>query len=158
MVATGAVKEQKAQIERRWNRDISRDAALRFAIDDFVVGYAVGVATQHVLINGRQPNKIPMKSLLSELESRLSGDFPNLDFGSTYRGGSVRLSCGIFLGLREVGEERKAFHWGVNAMSPLTLGPEIMMMQFAHERCGASPVEGEIVYRAIGEMRGRYNQ
>jgi hypothetical protein len=161
MIAAETINDQRTAFDKEHGRDkepgrnSSIDHRLRFATDDFVVGYAVGVATLHVLINGRESHEIPMEALLFELQSRLSTSYPNLDCATTYRGGSNRLSCGIFFGLRERGDTPHALRWVLDAMSPFALGPEIELCQFAYE-CGASFAEGELVRVACQEMRARY--
>ena len=152
--AADAIAEQKDAFEQENQRESSFDHALRFATDDFVVGYAVGIATRYVLINGRQSHEIPMEDLLTELQSRLSANYPSLDFESTYRGGSYRMNSGIFFGLWERGA-RKALRRVLNAMSPHALGPEIDIRQYAHE-CGGTSSDADLVQVACVEMRTRY--
>ena len=54
MIATDAIIEQKEAFEKERGINCSSDHVMRFATDDFVVGYAVGVATKQVLINGKK--------------------------------------------------------------------------------------------------------
>src|SRR5262245_8081522 len=169
MVAAETVVEQKEAFERQIGRagigdddddggpgDYYPVRALRFATDDFVVGYSVGLATRSLLMNGRQSHEIPMRILLSKLQARLKEVYPDLNFESTYRRGSKALACGILFGMHEQGENLTAIEFVLSLMSPHALGPEIALVQFAYVQCGLSFAEGELARDACLEMLARY--
>jgi hypothetical protein len=155
IVASDAVADQFDQLARRNGGERPSGSSIRFATDDFVVGYSVGVATRHFQANGRAPHEMPMELLISELQKRLNSLLPSLDVESSYRGGSIRLTSGICLGMTEHGEKRNGMVRMLESMSPFELAPGVIMRQFAFER-GADPQQAYMVEAACEEMRARY--
>jgi hypothetical protein len=134
------------------------DSALRFAVDDFLVGYAVGRATRFVQTNGRDIKEIHMNALLTELQKKLGTDYPGLDVERVYRINSAPVSCGILFGLREPGRNgnysalKKV--WGL--MNAYQMAPGAFLNKFAYENFGISGEEGCLVQSAGDEMHARY--
>jgi hypothetical protein len=155
MVATEAIARQMREYEQRRGTGRATDHAMRFAVDDFIVGYAVGIAMRHTQTEGAVHVDAPIEALLAELQSRLATVLPNLDVESTYRGGSARLAAGIFFGLHERGDKAGALLHVYESMSRLALAPEAYLRQFAYEY-GADSRQGLLVQAACEEMRARY--
>ncbi len=158
LVASENIAAQKAKFEDEEKLRYSVDATVRFATDDFVVGYAVGLATKHVELNERKIQEIRMDDLCAALQERLQSHFPSIDVIHSYKGGSNRVVCGLLFGLRDPTFDGKygSLHKVWSLMVPYQLAPGVYLQEYAHQNLQISSAEFEAVGRAGEEMYSRY--
>ena len=94
--AAEVISDQFKKYQSETRRDCTDNSAVRIAIDDFIVGYAVGHALNFIQINGGNPKMSP--SLSAQLQSRLETFLPKIDASKAVKGNNSRFKCGIFLG------------------------------------------------------------
>ena len=77
--AAQIIAEQIDTAERSMNRRCSSEPATRFAVDEFISGYAIGLVMQLVVLNGRQVSEIQMKKLMPVVQKELEQFLPGID-------------------------------------------------------------------------------
>lgn len=156
-IALDAILEQKEIFEKEMPK--VNKLALRFATDEFLVGYAVGVALKFCAGNGRRPEEIPTESLLALLHSKLKDSFPNLDTLSLYRSGSNRVASGILFGINEPGKNQTytALNevWLTAAMA-YQIAPGLSLKEYAWKNFNMSFEEGFLVGQLGDDVYARY--
>jgi hypothetical protein len=154
-----AVGEQKRAFDQGDGKNCSSVPALRFATDDFVVGYSVGMTLQRIRAHGHSVQDPPwLPELLSNLRYRLDVDFPAIDVKGAYRSGNDRLSCGILLGLADPGRNSNYVVleqvWGIQNV--YQLAPGSYLSEFMQKNFNLTYPEALLVHAAGDEMHRRF--
>jgi hypothetical protein len=158
LTASETIADQKEAAEKNMQKQCSVDAATRFAVDDFVVGYVAGLTANLVKLNGRRASDMPMDQVLADLQTRLNQSFPGIEVASTYRGLSQRVTCGWLLGIHEptFSGEYKSLEQVLNLMSSHQLAPDTYMQQWVHNNLRVTSEEFDQIGVAVREMHSRY--
>lgn len=164
-ITTDVVLDQKKRFEESWgpspsNWNPGTRSDIRFATDEFVAGYVVGVANRFVRGNGRDVKEIPFPKLLKMLEEGLGEHFPGLDIRGACRDHSERYVCGVVMGDRDPGrnEEFGALEsvWGAMDMHNPSAQDGMGVAGYANEYLDVNYIEFERL-RAVGaDMFARF--
>lgn len=152
-VEIGAIKQ--AFIQRNCLEDSNLDPKLRLATDDFLAGFALGLAFRYLFGRGVQTPSNSKYALLPTLQELLRPHFPDIDILARHESGTVPMNMGIFFGLQEHPGKRRALRLVWECVNPHKLAPETTLMQYAFED-GADFEFGHMAKTTILEIQRRY--
>jgi hypothetical protein len=146
--AAEVIKDQLEVFTKETRRVYAGDKAARSGLDEFVVGYALGVALQTIKTNGGQGGASP--ELIAELQSRLETHLPDIQINKAVRANGTRFKCGLFLGTVE-GErsgQNIALGNALQLTSHYQMAPALYFQQSADRYLQLSSEELDLLGRA----------
>ena len=152
MAVVSAREVIEEQIEAYEKSNGTTKPKIRGAIDDFVVGYALGMAISTIKLNGGSPE---VSAYLEErIQNQLESGLPNINVSKAIREKNVQFKCGFFIGSVE-GERTgryEALRHVLGLLSPYQLAPATYFQQNMDKNLGLSRTEFDLVGEAAQQI------
>ncbi len=154
--ASEVVAIKQTYLKRNSPDNPNIEAKVRLVTDDFVVGFALGLAFRYLFERGVQTPSNSKYVILPTLQELLVPQFLGIDVVARHESGTVPMNAGIFFGLQESPNNRRALRLVWESTNSNKLTPETSLMQYAFED-GANIEFGHLAKTAILEIKQRCN-